>query len=521
MFLSSANATGLPLLTLTVCLPALGAAVVALARGRLACLASRVPAARGCLARVASQAPIAIGGLTLLLATALALTYDRHWFGSRPAFQFADPSQGPLLGVPGGIAPQLALDGTGMALVWVTALLGFVALIEQRRRPMDGPGSSAVPILLLQAGLLVAFSALSVSLFLLGWLLALLAGSELVYGHGVPGARRRWLRLASAALLGPGLVAAVALALARVAGSPPDHLLEQLRRPLWATDWQALWLGAFVASFLSPLTLLPVVAWLPRRPAPAPLTALGVALVWLRLQAYGLARFGLPLAPLATLRWQLLLVGLGVVAMAYATWLAARQRELAGRVGWLAVAQTALVVAALAALNPQSLAGGVMQLLSHSLATAAAFLLLGYLGRRESAAGRSGSLSRPMLPAAPFLRFSLLAVAGFPPTGSFVGEWLALLGVFRVELLAGALATLLAAFAIAILVLPLERLSLAPEAATMRHGAMTTAELATVASLVVGILFLGLLPRVALTPIASSCQAWLAMLPAAAMAASP
>jgi NADH-quinone oxidoreductase subunit M len=87
------------------------------------------------------------------------------------------------------------------------------------------------------------------------------------------------------------------------------------------------------------------------------------------------------------------------------------------------------------AMNAQGVQGGIFQMLSHGIVSGALFLCVGVvydrLHTREIAAYR-GLVNRMPIYAACFMVFTLANV-GLPGTSGFVGEFLTLVGAFRVN----------------------------------------------------------------------------------------
>ena len=96
------------------------------------------------------------------------------------------------------------------------------------------------------------------------------------------------------------------------------------------------------------------------------------------------------------------------------------------------------------AATQQGVAGGMFQMISHGLVSAALFLCVGLVYDRvhsREIAAYGGLVYRMPVYAAVFMLFSLANV-GLPGTSGFVGEFLALLGTFKVNVGVATLATL-------------------------------------------------------------------------------
>ena len=151
MLFQTTNALGFPLLSLAIFLPLLGAAVIAI-----------LPAKRDALYLAAG---LFVSGIVLAIATILLVLYDPNWgtpLASLPrqaVFQFADPSTEPASWLPGGIGYQVAVDGIAVVLVFLTALLTFLALLfSLHRRPKFCVVASNVHILSKHEGPLFRFA---------------------------------------------------------------------------------------------------------------------------------------------------------------------------------------------------------------------------------------------------------------------------------------------------------------------------------------------------------------------------
>jgi NADH-quinone oxidoreductase subunit M len=96
------------------------------------------------------------------------------------------------------------------------------------------------------------------------------------------------------------------------------------------------------------------------------------------------------------------------------------------------------------AATAQGVAGGIFQMISHGIVSAALFLCVGVVYDRmhtREISAYGGLVNRMPLYAAAFMVFTLANV-GLPGTSGFVGEFLALIGTFRANITVATLATL-------------------------------------------------------------------------------
>jgi NADH-quinone oxidoreductase subunit M len=198
-----------------------------------------------------------------------------------------------------------------------------------------------------------------------------------------------------------------------------------------------LWL-AFFASFAVKVPMWPVHTWLPDAHVEAP-TAGSVILagILLKLGGYGFLRFSLPMFPLATHFFTPLVFTLSVIAVIYTSLVALAQTDMKKLVAYSSVAHMGFVTMGTFALTNEAVQGAVIQMLSHGLVSGALFLCVGVLYDRlhtHEIARFGGLVDRMPNYAFCFMVFTLASL-GLPGTSGFVGEFLILLGTFKVSTL--------------------------------------------------------------------------------------
>ena len=133
---------------------------------------------------------------------------------------------------------------------------------------------------------------------------------------------------------------------------------------------------------------------------------------------------------------------LGVIGIIYGALVAMAQSDIKKLVAYSSVSHLGFVMIGIFALNEQGVAGGLLQMLGHGLSTGALFLLVGmiYERRHTRQIADFGGIARVM----PHFTFCFMvttfASIGLPGLNGFVGEFLILLGVFKVSKLAAILA---------------------------------------------------------------------------------
>jgi NADH-quinone oxidoreductase subunit M len=198
-----------------------------------------------------------------------------------------------------------------------------------------------------------------------------------------------------------------------------------------------LWL-AFFASFAVKVPMWPVHTWLPDAHVEAP-TAGSVILagILLKMGGYGFVRFSLPMFPLASSYFTPLIFTLSAIAVIYTSLVALAQTDMKKLIAYSSIAHMGFVTMGIFAVTREAVQGAVIQMLSHGLVSGALFLCVGVLYDRlhTHEIARFGGLVERMPAYAFVLMAFTLAAVGLPGTSGFVGEFLILLGTFRVSTL--------------------------------------------------------------------------------------
>ena len=157
---------------------------------------------------------------------------------------------------------------------------------------------------------------------------------------------------------------------------------ELLGTPMAESTARWLMLG-FFAAFAVKLPVVPLHTWLPDAHTQAP-TAGSVVLAGLVLKvgAYGMMRFLVPLFPEAALDFAPVAMGLAVVGILYGAVLAFAQTDLKRLVAYTSVSHMGFVLLGIFAWNELALQGAVMIMLAHGMSTGALFIIVGDLHER-------------------------------------------------------------------------------------------------------------------------------------------
>jgi len=298
-------------------------------------------------------------------------------------------------------------------------------------------------LLLLQAGAtLGVFCAVDTILFFLFWELSLVPFYFLVSLWGV-GPLRGYAASKYTLIMFAGgvplLFGFIVLAFnhAALGGGLSFDLAELLATPL--TDRQELVVFLLLlAGFAVKTPVFPVHTWLPLLAMEGPVAVVAL-LTGLKLGAYGLIRFAVPLAPGAAQELHWLLAGLGTFGLLYGAVAALAQTNLRAMLAYASLSHVGLVLLGIASFNLQGVQGAVLQLLNFALVAGGLFLLTAFVQRRLGSTDllALGGAARTMPLLASFFLFFGLAGMGVPGTSGFPAELLILVSALQVHTGAG------------------------------------------------------------------------------------
>ena len=199
---------------------------------------------------------------------------------------------------------------------------------------------------------------------------------------------------------------------------------------------QMLLFLAFFASFAVKMPMWPVHTWLPDAHVQAPTAgSVVLAAVLLKMGGYGFLRFSLPMFPVASGIAQPYIFWLSAIAIVYTSMVALAQSDMKKLIAYSSVAHMGYVTLGIFAANQPGTDGAIFQMLSHGFISGALFLCVGVIYDRmhtREIDAYGGLVNRMPVYALVFMFFTMANV-GLPGTSGFVGEFLTLLGAFRVN----------------------------------------------------------------------------------------
>ncbi len=372
---------------------------------------------------------------TFLISLVLWVRFDP----TKAGFQFEEK----LAWVPAlNIGYHMGIDGISLFFVLLSTLLTPICVLASWEAVQSRVKEYMIVFLVLETFMVGMFCALDLALFYVFFEGVLIPMFLII---GVWGHQRRVyaaFKFFLYTLLGSVLMLLGIIAIYWQIGT--TDLPTAFEKLNLSFQWQFwLWL-AFFASFAVKVPMWPVHTWLPDAHVEAP-TAGSVILagVLLKMGGYGFIRFSVTLMPEATQYFAPLIFGLSVVAVIYTSLVALVQEDMKKLIAYSSVAHMGIVTIGIYVMNMQGVQGGIFQMLSHGIVSAALFLCVGVVYDRMHTREISayGGLVHRMPRYAFVFMFFTLASVGLPGLSGFVGEFLVLVGTFKANTWVAFLAT--------------------------------------------------------------------------------
>ena len=421
---------------------------------------------------------------------------------------------------------HLALDGLSILLVLLTTFLTPISILSTWTAVENRVKDFMIFFLLLEVGMTGVFLAQDLFLFYIFWEFTLVPMYFLI---GIWGGPRRiyaavkffLYTMAGSILM---LLAILWLGIYGQTFSVPE-LIAQHNIPEGIQWWLFL---AFTAAFAIKVPMWPLHSWLPDAHVEAP-TAGSVILagVLLKMGTYGFVRFNLPLFPDAAVKaapWIALLATIGIIYGAAVSYAQADVKKL---VAYSSVSHLGFVMLGLFAMNPEGIAGAILQMINHGISTGALFLLVGMI--YEQTHTREIKVYGGLWKITPIFGSIMLIVSlssmGLPGLNGFVGEFTILLGAFGSQAIGNpwyaAISALGVIMAAVYILYMFQKMFLGPQGEIVeevkKHGHalrdLNARELITIVPLLIFIFWIGLYPKPFFALMAPAVENLVKMLP--------
>ncbi|HMD69958.1 MAG TPA: NADH-quinone oxidoreductase subunit M [Bryobacteraceae bacterium] len=370
---------------------------------------------------------LAVSLVTFLASLGLLAWFDRGAGGEQLSTDV------PWIASP-NIHFAISVNGVSLWLVLLSTLLAPICVLISWRSIRTRAKEFYAFLLLLEFGLIGVFLAQDLFLFYVFWEVSLVPMYFLIgiWGHDrrIYAAVKFFLYTMAGSVL---MLAAIVYLYIHAHTFSYAAILNQLSSGelrLGAEEQMLLFLGFFVA-FAIKVPLFPLHTWLPDAHVEAPVAgSVMLASVMLKMGAYGILHFCLPLFPSAARQSAGWIATLAIVGIIYGALVAMVQPNMKKLVAYSSVSHLGFVVLGIFSFTQQGLDGAVYQMLNHGISTGALFVFVGLLYERrhslEIADYGGVATAAPWLSTA-FL-VTTLASIGLPALNNFVGEFLVLQG---------------------------------------------------------------------------------------------
>ena len=332
-----------------------------------------------------------------------------------------------------GISYKMGVDGISVLFVLLSTALTPICILASWEAITSRVREYMIAFLILETMMVGMFAALDAIVFYMFFEGVLIPMYLIIGVWGGPRRVYAAIKFFLYTLAGSVLMLLALLAIWYQTGTTDLVALLHANIPVTMQSWLFV---AFFASFAVKVPMWPVHTWLPDAHVEAP-TAGSVILagVLLKMGAYGFLRFSVPMLPVATASFAPFIYTLSIVAVIYTSLVAFAQTDMKKLIAYSSVAHMGVVTIGIFTVNAQGIAGALFQMLSHGVVSAALFLCVGVVYDRihsREIARYGGLASRMPKYAFAFMLFSM-ASCGLPGTAGFVGEFLVLVGAFKVN----------------------------------------------------------------------------------------
>ena len=205
--------------------------------------------------------------------------------------------------------------------------------------------------------------------------------------------------------------------------------------PLTLHEQVLLFFGLLFA-FAVKVPMWPVHTWLPDAHVEAPTGgSVVLAAIMLKLGAYGLVRFTLPILPDASRELAWLMIALSLIAVVYIGLVALVQTDMKKLIAYSSISHMGFVTLGFFIFNAYGIEGALLQMISHGFVSAAMFLCVGVMYDRMHSRNIAdyGGVVNTMPRFAALMMLFAMANCGLPATSGFVGEFMVIMGAMKAD----------------------------------------------------------------------------------------
>ena len=376
---------------------------------------------------------VAVATVEFILSLGLWAIFDT----TNPGMQFTEFA--PIISQ-FGVSYNVGVDGISLFIVIMATmmtLLGIVLLRDDTKNMKN----MIVSLLFLEMTMVGVFLALDAIIFYMFWELSLVPMLYIIGAWGGPD------RVYAAVKF---FLYTFAGSLIMLVGLLATAYLFHIQSGVWSfniLDWytlklttdQQFWLFlAFFSGFAIKVPMFPFHTWLPWAHGQAPtIGSVILAAVLLKMGTYGFVRFSLPILPDASVTFTPFIMTLSLIMVVYTAMVAFAQKDMKQVIAYSSVSHMGIIMIGVFAMNAEGLGGSIFLMLSHGIVAGALFMLVGVIYERTGTKimDEFGGLAAVMPVYATVFGVMLMASVGLPLTIGFVGEFLVLLGFYKVSVI--------------------------------------------------------------------------------------
>ena len=344
--------------------------------------------------------------------------------------------------ISGFIKFKFGIDGISILFILLTAFIIPICIFSCINSVKTRLKEFLIALLVLETFIIGVFCSLDLVIFYLFFEAGLIPMFLIIGIWGGPRKVYSAFKFFLFTLLGSVLMLVAIIAIYWISGTTDITEIYQMGIP---SEYQYLLWLAFFSSFAVKLPMWPVHTWLPDAHVEAPTAgSVVLAAILLKMGGYGFIRFSVGMFPVASEYFTPLIFSLSVIAVIYTSLIALMQKDMKKLIAYSSVAHMGYVTIGIFTFNKQGIEGSIVQMFSHGLISAALFLSVGVLyDRTHSRLIKTYGGIVNLMPKYSFLfMIFVLGTLGLPGTSGFVGEFLVLVGVFKVNYLVAILASI-------------------------------------------------------------------------------
>ncbi len=411
----------IPILSLLICLPAIGALFILFTTSNSNKYNSH------------KYISIFISVVNFFLSIYLWYQFDK----SNPTFQFVENRNW----IYGFINYKVGIDGISILFIILTTFITPLCILSVNSTIKKRLKDFLIAILIMESLMIGVFCSLDLVIFYLFFEGGLIPMFLII---GIWGGERRVysaFKFFLYTLLGSVLMLVAIIYIYWITGTTDVEKLYQIG--IDAKYQKILWL-AFFSSFAVKTPMWPVHTWLPDAHVEAPTAgSVLLAAILLKMAGYGFIRFSIGLFPIGSEYFVTLVYILSLIAIIYTSLVALMQEDMKKLIAYSSVAHMGFVTLGIFTMTQQGIEGSIFQMISHGIISAALFLCVGVIYERMHTRQikNYGGIVTVMPKYSIVLMIFTLGALGLPGTTGFVGEFLILIGAFKDNFLVAVIAS--------------------------------------------------------------------------------